>query len=108
MPFACSPVGYNELEVYVGQQPPDTDVFPASSGPLDRCRSLWGGYVVTSPAGGETAPQGTTESSPAGGAASLRFYFVGDTGYCSVFKEIGEKLGPMDLAAIPIGAYEPR
>jgi len=37
-----------------------------------------------------------------------RFWFGGDTGYCSVFKEIGAKYGPFDLAAIPIGAYEPR
>ena len=37
-----------------------------------------------------------------------RFYFAGDTGYFRGFKEIGEKLGPFDLAAIPIGAYEPR
>ena len=32
----------------------------------------------------------------------------GDTGYCSVFKEIGAKYGPFDLCAIPVGAYEPR
>jgi L-ascorbate metabolism protein UlaG (beta-lactamase superfamily) len=25
-----------------------------------------------------------------------------------VFKDIGARLGPFDLAAIPIGAYEPR
>lgn len=36
-----------------------------------------------------------------------RFYFAGDTGYFRGFKEIGEKLGPFDLAAMPIGAYEP-
>lgn len=34
--------------------------------------------------------------------------FVGDTGYCSGFKEIGQEYGPFDLATIPIGAYEPR
>jgi len=64
---------------------------------------------------------------------SKRFWFGGDTGYrscprpdegrpgysleweeklklpvCPVFKEIGEKYGPFDLAAIPIGAYSPR
>ncbi|KAM3173600.1 hypothetical protein ACTXT7_012182, partial [Hymenolepis weldensis] len=37
-----------------------------------------------------------------------RVWFGGDTGYCSVFKEIGEHLGPFDVAAIPIGAYKPR
>lgn len=36
------------------------------------------------------------------------FFFSGDTGYCSVFKEIGERHGPFSLAAIAIGAYEPR
>ena len=30
------------------------------------------------------------------------------TGYCTAFKEIGEKYGPFDLSTIPIGAYEPR
>ncbi|XP_041349063.1 N-acyl-phosphatidylethanolamine-hydrolyzing phospholipase D-like [Gigantopelta aegis] len=37
-----------------------------------------------------------------------RFYFGGDTGYCPVFKTIGQKYGKFSLAAIPIGAYEPR
>lgn len=36
-----------------------------------------------------------------------RFYFAGDTGYFGGFAEIGETLGPFDLAAVPIGAYEP-
>ena len=38
---------------------------------------------------------------------SRRFYFSGDTGYFSGFKEIGARLGPFDLAAIAIGAYLP-
>lgn len=38
-----------------------------------------------------------------------KFWFGGDTGYNPIqFKEIGAKFGPIDLAAIPIGAYEPR
>lgn len=37
-----------------------------------------------------------------------RFYFAGDSGYCSHFKNIGKKFGPFDLTLIPIGAYEPR
>ncbi|MCX2982494.1 MBL fold metallo-hydrolase [Halieaceae bacterium IMCC14734] len=37
-----------------------------------------------------------------------RFYFAGDTGYFSGFEEIGQKLGPFDLVAVPIGAYEPQ
>ncbi|MEP4147528.1 MAG: MBL fold metallo-hydrolase [Halioglobus sp.] len=36
-----------------------------------------------------------------------RFYFSGDTGYFDGFKAIGSRLGPFDLAAVPIGAYEP-
>ena len=39
--------------------------------------------------------------------ASRRFYFAGDTGYFNGFKAIGRYLGPFDLAAMPIGAYEP-
>jgi N-acyl-phosphatidylethanolamine-hydrolysing phospholipase D len=39
---------------------------------------------------------------------SRRFYFAGDTGYYSHFKEIGDALGPFDLAALPIGSYTPR
>ena len=37
-----------------------------------------------------------------------RFFFAGDTGYHQIFKQIGKRYGPFDLAAIPIGAYEPR
>ncbi|KAF2981380.1 hypothetical protein EK904_002932 [Melospiza melodia maxima] len=37
-----------------------------------------------------------------------RFFFAGDTGYCFAFEQIGKRFGPFDLAAIPIGAYEPR
>jgi N-acyl-phosphatidylethanolamine-hydrolysing phospholipase D len=53
----------------------------------DRNRRLWSGWVV----------EGDTR----------RFYFAGDTAYFPGFKEIGERLGPADLAAVPIGAYLP-
>jgi N-acyl-phosphatidylethanolamine-hydrolysing phospholipase D len=36
-----------------------------------------------------------------------RFFFSGDTGYFPGFAKVGEALGPFDLAAVPIGAYEP-
>ena len=39
---------------------------------------------------------------------SFNIWFGGDTGYSKQFKEIGSKLGPFDLALIPIGAYNPR
>jgi N-acyl-phosphatidylethanolamine-hydrolysing phospholipase D len=40
-------------------------------------------------------------------APERRFYFSGDTGYFEGFREVGERLGPFDLAAIAIGAYVP-
>ena len=51
-------------------------------------RTLWGSFCVIGERG--------------------RFWFSGDTGYCPVFKEIGERYGPFDVAAVPIGAYDPR
>jgi N-acyl-phosphatidylethanolamine-hydrolysing phospholipase D len=53
----------------------------------DRNRALWSSWAVVSEA--------------------RRFYFAGDTGYFAGFTEIGDALGPFDLAAMPIGAYEP-
>ena len=38
----------------------------------------------------------------------FRFFFAGDTGYSKDFKNLGKRFGHFDLAAIPIGAYEPR
>jgi N-acyl-phosphatidylethanolamine-hydrolysing phospholipase D len=56
-------------------------------GLLDGDRALWSGWVVV--------------------AAERRFYFAGDTGMFDGFATLGERLGPFDLAALPIGAYEP-
>ena len=39
----------------------------------------------------------------AGGGKKM--WFAGDTGYTPSLKEIGKRLGPFDLAAIPIGGY---
>jgi len=39
---------------------------------------------------------------------SKRLYFAGDTGYYTHFKQIGDALGPFDLAVLPIGSYTPR
>ncbi|MBT8453275.1 MAG: MBL fold metallo-hydrolase [Deltaproteobacteria bacterium] len=39
--------------------------------------------------------------------AERKFFFAGDTGYFDGFTRIAKALGPFDLAAVPIGAYEP-
>lgn len=36
-----------------------------------------------------------------------RVLFAGDTGYHPEFSAIGERLGPFDVALMPVGAYEP-
>ena len=41
-------------------------------------------------------------------AGGRRIYFAGDTAYSTFFPEIPRRLGPLDLALLPIGAYEPR
>lgn len=40
--------------------------------------------------------------------AGRKVFFAGDSGYFPGFREIGERLGPFDVAALPIGAYEPQ
>jgi L-ascorbate metabolism protein UlaG (beta-lactamase superfamily) len=39
--------------------------------------------------------------------AEGRVYFSGDTGYFPGFREVGQRLGPFDVAAMAIGAYRP-
>jgi len=56
--------------------------------PFDRNRALWGGFMLK-----------------VGGA---RLYFAGDSAYGPFFRDIRRRLGPIDLALLPIGAYEPR
>ncbi|KAH7719920.1 Protein NAPE-2 a [Aphelenchoides avenae] len=57
-------------------------------GLFDRNKSLWSGWAVVGP--------------------TKRFYYTGDTGFCAnEFRKLGQKLGPFDLAAIPIGCYKP-
>lgn len=76
----------------------------SSRGLTDRNKALWASWGIVKD--------------------KFRYYFAGDTGYrtiprgsdlnqldklpyCPVFKEIGDKYGPFDLASIPIGAYSP-
>ncbi|KAF8988984.1 beta-lactamase superfamily domain-containing protein [Cyathus striatus] len=74
---------------------------------------LWGTWVLE-----EILPDsaGTQNSTP------KKLFFAGDTGYrsvmdgededevarCPAFKQIGETFGGVDVALVPIGAYEPR
>jgi L-ascorbate metabolism protein UlaG (beta-lactamase superfamily) len=56
--------------------------------PFDRNRSLWGGFVFSTD--------------------QVRIFFAGDTGYAPHFGAVRERGGAVDLALLPIGAYEPR
>jgi L-ascorbate metabolism protein UlaG (beta-lactamase superfamily) len=54
----------------------------------DRNRTLWCGYVVRT--------------------GGLTVYFAGDSGYSPHFEAIGARFPSIDVALLPIGAYEPR
>ncbi|GAA0845820.1 hypothetical protein GCM10009525_64390 [Streptosporangium amethystogenes subsp. fukuiense] len=55
----------------------------------DTCRTLWGGWVIASD--------------------DQTIYFAGDTGYGERFAQIGARYpGGIDLALMPVGAFEPR
>jgi N-acyl-phosphatidylethanolamine-hydrolysing phospholipase D len=54
----------------------------------DTNRSLWGGWVIE--------------------GGGLKLIHTGDLGYSRDARDIGDRLGPFDLAFIPIGAYAPR
>ncbi|WP_058912906.1 MBL fold metallo-hydrolase [Entomohabitans teleogrylli] len=56
--------------------------------PWDRNRSLWCGWVIESD--------------------NQRFWFSGDTAWMPELLEIPRRVGPLDAAALPIGAYAPR
>ena len=57
-----------------------------------------------------SAPPATPASGAAGSStpATRRYYFAGDSGYFHGFAEIGRRFAPIDVAFLPIGAYEPR
>ena len=56
--------------------------------PWDRNRALWGGFLLR--------------------AGRTSIYFAGDSAYAPFFGEIPRRLGAIDVALLPIGAYEPR
>ena len=60
----------------------------SARGPFDKNRALWGGFMLA--------------------VEGARMYFAGDTAYAPFFQEVRQRLGPIDLALLPIGAYEPR
>ncbi len=41
-------------------------------------------------------------------SGDYRYFFAGDTGYFGGFAEYGRRFAPIDVAMLPIGAYEPR
>ncbi|NJS36551.1 MAG: hypothetical protein HC765_09200 [Brachymonas sp.] len=57
--------------------------------PFDQMTTLWAAYVIE--------------------AAGMKIYHVGDTGYANgrYFREAAKRHGAIDLAILPIGAYEP-
>ncbi|HEX4781806.1 MAG TPA: MBL fold metallo-hydrolase [Usitatibacter sp.] len=54
----------------------------------DTNKTLWGGWAME--------------------GGGLKLLHAGDMGYSKDARDIGERLGPFDLAMIPIGAYAPR
>jgi L-ascorbate metabolism protein UlaG (beta-lactamase superfamily) len=62
----------------------------SARGLLDRRKALWASFVIRTPAG--------------------TIYHIADTGYGDgqFFRDAGKTFGPIRLAALPIGAYEPR
>jgi L-ascorbate metabolism protein UlaG (beta-lactamase superfamily) len=62
----------------------------SARGAFDRRMALWCSYLIETPAG--------------------KLFHIGDTGFHdgSLYERIGREYGPFRLAALPIGAYEPR
>jgi L-ascorbate metabolism protein UlaG (beta-lactamase superfamily) len=60
----------------------------SARGLFDRNRALWGGFVIDT--------------------GKPLIYFAGDTAYAPLFRDIRHRLGAVDLALLPVGAYEPR
>ena len=60
----------------------------SARGLFDRNQALWGGFMFA--------------------LSAVRILFAGDTAYGTFFHDIRCRLGPIDLALLPIGAYEPR
>ena len=81
--FILSPGISKEVKITIAP-----NILWSSRTPWDNNKSLWGSWAVE--------------------IGDFQSWFTGDTGYDrKLFKEIGQKLGPFELAMIPIGAYGP-
>jgi L-ascorbate metabolism protein UlaG (beta-lactamase superfamily) len=56
-------------------------------GTFDRDKTLWSGFSISTSKGS--------------------IYYSGDTGYGDFFQEIAQRIAPVRLAFLPIGAYKP-
>ena len=83
---------WDQSTEFAGKTAPITIEFLAvqhwsARGLNDRYATLWGSYAILHP--------------------KFKFWFAGDLGYSQDSVDIGERIGGFDLAAIPIGAYDP-
>ncbi|MEK9710995.1 MAG: MBL fold metallo-hydrolase [Thalassolituus sp.] len=60
----------------------------SARGMFDRNKTLWAGWMID--------------------IGDFRFFHTGDSGYSKDFKDIAVRFPDIDLATIPIGAYDPR
>ncbi|ETN41542.1 uncharacterized protein HMPREF1541_03478 [Cyphellophora europaea CBS 101466] len=96
--------------------------------PFDRDADLWCSFALEIPSEVTSSSSSGKPSSTTDNSSHRSVYFSGDTGYrtipsspdpypdsdlpalpvCPAFAEIGEQLGPFDLALLPIGLCKPR
>lgn len=69
---------------------------------LKRDSTLWCSWLLEAP--GDSPGDG----GDGGGDGGRRYFFAGDSGYFPGFAEYGRRFPRVDVALLPIGAYEPR
>jgi L-ascorbate metabolism protein UlaG (beta-lactamase superfamily) len=91
LPRECRPLIELDWWHYVDVSGTRVHLVPAQHwsrrGAFDLNRALWGGFVLE---------------------GKHRVYHSGDTGYFAGFTPIGRVFGGIDVACLPLGAYEPR